>query len=323
MEEIMGSKTSWTTILLAASFGAAAHAQTPPGAVQPGQIERQFQAPPKPTVQPDEVQIPQASQKPPANAATIRFFLKDVVLDGVTVYPAEALRVEYADALGKDVSLADIYAIANRLTARYRNDGYILSQVVVPAQSVQESIVRLQAVEGYVGDVNLVGDPAGLRALPRAYADKIKGDRPLTAAALERYLLLMNDLAGTTARATLVPSTTQPGAADLQVQLSHRRFEGEITLDNRGSEALGPWRLTASLDANSLFGRFDRTVVKLATTFSHARAAGWDRRWQGRRLYEYRRCRSGSRRELPGHAGDVVPVRGDQLYASDDPQPQP
>lgn len=264
----MRTRTGWTTAILAATLAAAAQAQQIPGTVRPGQIERQFIPPPEPSAQPTEIQIPPDTQRPPANAEQFRFTLEDVVLDGATVYPPQALRAEYESQLGREVSLADIYAIADRLTARYRNDGYVISQVVVPAQSVQQGVVRLQAVEGYVREVRLEGDALFSAELPGIYADRIKRDRPLTAAALERYLLLMNDLAGTTARATLAPSATQPGAADLHVKLAHLRFEGEANLDNRGSESLGPWWLTATLDANSLFGRFDRTGVRLATSGS-------------------------------------------------------
>ena len=40
-----------------------------------------------------------------------------------------------------------------RMSARYRNDGYILSQVIVPAQSVEGGVVRLQAIEGHVAAI--------------------------------------------------------------------------------------------------------------------------------------------------------------------------
>lgn len=255
-------------VALTLTLAPATRAQTPPlpGTVQPGQIERQFQAPPQPRAQPGEVQIPPSDQTPPANAQEIRFTLNDLFVDGAQAYPEQALRPLYAGYLKREVSLADIYAIANSLTAKYRNDGYILSQVVVPAQAVQQGVVKLQAVEGYVNEIKLEGEVAGRRQLVEAYAEKIKRTRPLTAAALERYLLLMNDLPGMLARATLAPAAGQPGASDLLVRISQRKFSGGAQIDNRGSDALGPWRLNADLDLNSVFGLQERTTLRAIST---------------------------------------------------------
>ena len=116
------------------------------------------------------------------------------------------------------MTLADIYKIVDSLTARYRNDGYILSQVVVPAQSVEHGVIRLQAIEGYIADVRVEGGDADLRARVGRYGEKIRAIRPLTAAALERYVLLLNDLPGVRVHAVLAPAST-PGASELVLQV--------------------------------------------------------------------------------------------------------
>ena len=234
--------------------------------VQAGQIERQFQRPPEPRAQPGALQLPEVSQKPPANAADIRFMLTRIVVDGVTAYPESVLRPYYEGMLDKEASLADVYAVASALTARYRNDGYILSQVLVPAQTIESGRIRLQAVEGYVAEVRVEGEVDTRRGLVIAYAEKIKATRPLTAAALERYLLLMNDLPGAFASATLVPSKTEQGASDLVVQFSQSRISGGLSVENRGSRTLGPVRWSADLDLYSALGLQDRTGIKLVST---------------------------------------------------------
>lgn len=253
-------------LLACAPAVVSAQAQPLPGTVQPGQIERQFQPPPEPRAQPAEIQVPPAEQAPPPDADKIRFTLKAVVIEGATVYAEDALKPIYESYLNREVALGNIYGIANALTAKYRNDGYILSQVVVPAQAVREGRVRLQVIEGFVSEVRLEGDIAGRRELLEACAARIQGTRPLTAQALERNLLLMNDLAGVTARATLMPSPTQAGASDLVVLVSHRKYTGGVSIDNRGSKSIGPWRLTADVDFNSIFGLYEHTGLKLVTT---------------------------------------------------------
>ncbi|MGA4816816.1 POTRA domain-containing protein [Pseudomonas aeruginosa] len=48
--------------------------------------------------------------------------------------------------------------LANRLTAKYRQDGYLLTQVVVPEQSIEGGKVRLQVIEGYLEHVQIKGN---------------------------------------------------------------------------------------------------------------------------------------------------------------------
>ena len=239
------------------------HAQVP-GTMQPGLIERQFQAPPQPRVRPGEFRVPVPSQVAPPEAEGIRFLLRELTVEGATVYAPEALRAEYQSLLDREVSLAEIYTVANALTVRYRNDGYVLSQVLVPAQAVEGGRVRLRAVEGYVAEVRFEGDAAG--RLPLAYAQRIRAERPLTAATLERYLLLMNDLPGAFARATLAPSATEQGASDLVVQFAQRRASGGLSVDNRGGRALGPVRWSADVEQEAALGQGDSSGLRLVST---------------------------------------------------------
>ena len=241
------------------------HAQIP-GAAQPGQIERQFQKPPEPRSQPGAIRIPEAGQKPPSNAAQIKFALSRVELTGATVYPADSLRAAFESLIGKEVSLADVYGIAGKLTARYRNDGYVLSQVVVPAQTVDAGVVRLQAIEGYLSDVRVEGAGAAQTQNILELANKIKTARPLTSAVLERYLLLINDLPGVYARGVLAASKTQQDASDLIIQVTPRHFSAGLSVDNRGSRSLGPRRALADAEVYYPLGMGARTGLKLVTT---------------------------------------------------------
>ena len=134
------------------------------------------------------------------------------------------------------------------MTRLYRNDGYILSQVVVPAQSIRDGVVRLDAVEGHVANTRVEGLVRAPRDLVEAHLERIRDARPLNAEVLERALLLINDLAGVTARATLSPSA-QPGASDLTISFAETPRTVTLGLNNRGSKFLGPVRFTADSEA--------------------------------------------------------------------------
>jgi hemolysin activation/secretion protein len=254
--------------LLCVFAAVAARGQTKPPGTRPGQIEKQFERPPEPSSRPGPITIPESRLTPPPNAEGVKVVLHQVTVDGVTAYRPEALRGSYASILNKEVTLAEIYRVVERLTAKYRNDGYVLSQVFVPAQTVEGGSIRLQALEGYVANVRVEGGTDAMRQRVTKYGDKIRASRPLTMAALERYVLLVNDLPGFAAHAVLAPSTV-PGASDLVLQLARRREQSDLSSDNRGSEAQGPARMSGNLILQSLVGAASRTEMRAVTTFTN------------------------------------------------------
>jgi hemolysin activation/secretion protein len=247
--------------LVMAGAAGLVHAQVP-GAALPGQVERQFQEAPKARSQALPPSAPLKPQPVPEGAEQQRFLLKQIELEGVTVYPAGAFAEDHAPLLGKEISLADLYRLADRMTARYRNDGYLLSQFIVPEQKVTDGIARLRAVEGFVGAVRLQGVENDQRGLVAALAEDIRASRPLRAEVLERQMLLINDLPGVFARAILAPSPDTFGAADLTIQFSQRQVAGGLSANNRGGKSMGPMRYLADVEGINLLGLHDRTQLR-------------------------------------------------------------
>jgi hemolysin activation/secretion protein len=242
--------------------GITARAADLPGTVLPGQIEKQFKMEPKIRAgQPDRGVVPEVDQPVPSNAREIRFKLTKVVIEGTTVYSERELRSFYQNRLNTEVALSEIYQMASLLTAKYRNDGYILSRVIVPVQSIEGGEVRLKAIEGYVARVTIDG-ASGWRKLVDRYAREITKSRPLKNSVLERYLLLMNDLPGAFARATIQPSPSDPGASEMTVQFTQNKVQGGLAADNRGGELLGPMRISADLSLNSVLGLQESTILR-------------------------------------------------------------
>jgi len=252
-------------VALCGLFVPIAQAQPLPGPASPDRIEQRFQPPPVPRATP-EITIPgPEAPTPPAEALKIDFILSAVILDGSTVYKPADLTPLTADLIGKKISLAQVFTLRDALTAKYRRDGYILSQVIVPPQEVADGVVHMQAVEGYVSNVTIQGDAHDSRGLIADMAERIKAARPLTAKVLERYVLLMQDLPGLSVRTVLRPAGNVPGAADLDLVVTHRTVTGYAAVDNRGSKAIGPLQGQVGINLNSLFGLNDRTALQLAT----------------------------------------------------------
>jgi hemolysin activation/secretion protein len=240
----------------------AALAQSVPPAVDPGVIQRRLEPTPTPRPAPAPPIVPDlAPGVVPPEAETIRFTLAAIRLEGATVYDEAELRPLWAGLLGQEIALAAVFRLAEEITVRYRNDGYILSRAVVPPQSITDGSVRLQIVEGYVDRVIIEGEQVPAQPL-QAMADRIAAARPLRADVLERNLLLINELSGLIVDSVLRPSPDVPGAADLVLVTSQRRYQGDLGLSNRGNRYTGPLELSAGVQANGLLGRYDRTRLR-------------------------------------------------------------
>ncbi|WP_246119822.1 POTRA domain-containing protein [Azospirillum baldaniorum] len=84
--------------------------------------------------------------------------MRSVSVEGATAYSQDSLKTAYQDMLGREVSVADLFKIANDIEFRYRNDGFITSRVIVPAQTIEDGTFRLQVVEGFVSDITYPDD---------------------------------------------------------------------------------------------------------------------------------------------------------------------
>jgi hemolysin activation/secretion protein len=229
----------------------AAPAQVLPPTIDPGRIQDRLDPPRAPR----GAEIPELKgpeREPPEALKAVRVTLKSVRLEGASAPLAAQLQAQADRFVGREVSVAEIFELARAMTATCRNAGYILTQVIVPPQSLSDGVLTLRVVEGYIANVRIEGD-AGARRTLEELGDKIKASRPLRAADLERYLLIASELPGVQLRSVLTPSQTA-GAADLVLIVSPKRAEGYVSLDNYGSRYLGPGQLSASVAVNRLAG---------------------------------------------------------------------
>src|SRR5262249_36158346 len=145
---------------------------------QPGRERERFERPPVPLAQPGGPAISVPSIEAPPGAAETKLVIRQIRIVGATVYPAAQLAEVYAALIGKTVTLQAVYDVAQRITAKYGGDGYVLSRAIVPVQELDPNgaVVNIQVVEGY--------------------AARINAERPVNIRTIERYLLLAGDLPG-------------------------------------------------------------------------------------------------------------------------------
>ncbi|WP_045448524.1 ShlB/FhaC/HecB family hemolysin secretion/activation protein [Tepidicaulis marinus] len=197
-------------------------------------------------------------QKAPEGAELQKFQISGVIFEGNQTLPEGRLQELASDYVNRDITLADVYELAGRATAAYRDAGYILTRAIVPAQRIGDGQLRIQVVEGFIENVEIEGDAGGAMPFLQSHARRIAAAKPLTADVLERELLLASDMAGFTVRSVLTPSKTTPGAADLTLVVEREAFEGYAGIDNFGSRYLGREEIVGAVFANDLFGTAGR-----------------------------------------------------------------
>ncbi|MBF0423751.1 MAG: ShlB/FhaC/HecB family hemolysin secretion/activation protein [Magnetococcales bacterium] len=232
--------------------------------IEPGRVQRQFEQPsvPQPQTVP-ELAVPEIPQTiAPAEAAKVQVQLTDIVIDGSSVYSAESFKQLTDPLLGHEIALTEVYTLANAITTRYRNDDYILSRALVPAQRLDKGILHIQVIEGFVNQVKFEGSS---HTLMEEYGKHIAAEHPLRGKMLERYLLLMNDLPGVSARAVLAPATGTSGGSDLTVIVEQKDIFAYGGVDNHGTRYIGPIEIFTGASKHNLFRHGDRTTVSVAS----------------------------------------------------------
>lgn len=239
-----------------------------PGNVQPGQIEKQLQAPrATPSIPTPQIQDSAPNAKAPNGAKEISLVLDKIVVEGATVYSQESFTKLTSPLLHQTIQLDQVYALAEQLTARYRNDGYILSKVIVPPQSVSQGTIVLQAIEGYIAHIAYTNNSTTSDEVNHLL-QALTHSKPLNSHVLEKTMLLINDMPGLYAQGTLRADPSVPQAAEFVVQLSATKVQSGFSLDNRGGRALGPYRVYGDVKVNQLFGASDYLSARVATTLT-------------------------------------------------------
>lgn len=251
-------------------------AQVPPDA---GQLQQRQQEPLR--LQPLPVPAIQAPAMPPptpeGGAALIQVRLLRIT--GATVFAAERLHALVADAEGRSLSLADLRAIAGRITRFYGEQGYPLARAYLPPQEVQSGVVEITVAEGRLEQVDSE-DRAGLstRLRARLNAGLVPG-RPLRQDVLERAVLLNDALPGISASARLragdAPGTTR---VIMETRMDNA-VSGEASVDNHGDRYTGRNQAGLRLDWNNPGGIGDQLSLR-------AQGSG-EGRWYGRAAYDF------------------------------------
>ena len=110
----------------------------------------------------------------------------------------------------------------DKITQLYRDRGYPLSFALVQNQDFANGLVVVTVVEGHIGSVRINGDLGNAKDRLESLAQRLKEEKPLRQATLERVLNLMRTVPGVTFTPSLDLPRRADGATELVLEASRQ-----------------------------------------------------------------------------------------------------
>ncbi len=220
------------------------------------------------------IAVPQApAAEAPAGADKVNFVLKKVDIQGATAFSASELQAAHAALIGKEISVADAFKIANDIELRYRNAGFVTSRVMVPEQAIEDGGFRIVVLEGFISKIVVQGDIGPAKAAVEMLLNPLLNQTPVSITEIERRLLLATDIAGLTVRGNLEAAPDTPGASVMVVQSARKDTDTVLTFDNRNSTYLGGAEMLGSVNYNAFGSNADQLSLRAKQSMP------WGRSW--------------------------------------------
>ena len=180
------------------------------------------------------------------------------------------LEAAVAEAVGRRLDFQGLQALAERVTRKLKEQGWVLARAYLPEQDVSDGIITIDIVPGKLDTqgrairVETIGD-AALRIEPerlgRMVTALIPEGEPIRQSDLDRAMLLINDLPGIDALARLEAGEAEGSSNILLSVREGPLFGGSSNLSNFGSRSTGQERLGFTGNLNDPTGVGDQATL--------------------------------------------------------------
>jgi hemolysin activation/secretion protein len=185
---------------------------------------------------------------------SLQIKINSVVFKGATVFSEREFGHCSEGIIGQTVGESELVQLSDCVTQHYVLAGYSLSRAVIPEQDVNGGRLVVKVIEGYISNVKFAGGDAEKSGVSR-FAAPLLEQRPITQTHLERHLFLISDLPGVSLKDTALEEIGEmSGAFELTITIKTWQLWSSSELDNRGSDAIGPYQSYQNVSLNSLLG---------------------------------------------------------------------
>ncbi len=222
------------------------------------------------------IKVEEEPLRPPlSDISKIKIPVSRFHITGQDLYPEEVLTALMADYSGKELTLAEIELKARAITKFFRQRGYMMAGVYIPAQQIKDGVVELAVVVGRYDQI-IFNKKTDIRdAELQLQLAGVKSGDYIKKGTLERAIWLLNDLVGIEAKATLAPGG-KPGTANLLLDIlpKGKQVVGDIGVDNYGNRFTGRNEFFTDIVANNLNHTGDQLAINGITTGSGLSSGG-------------------------------------------------
>lgn len=205
------------------------------------EIEREYEAkkiPPEREVPMLDIEVPKEQLQIEGD---VKVYISKVELAGATIYSEKKLQRLLAPYLQKQLSMQQIQEICQVIQARYVHDGYFLARVYPPVQQIGNGTLKLEILEGNLGEVMVAGNHHYSQEFIKSYFLRFEG-RPINYDDFLRAVFLLNENLEMRAGAVFQKGV-RVGTADviirvddklpLNIYLDYNNYGSSITTNQR------------------------------------------------------------------------------------------
>ena len=184
------------------------------------------------------IEQPNGPPVPAGEAFTVtRFEIK-----GNTRFDAPTLHALLADAEGKSLNLAELTALADRLTEYYHRHNYPLARAILPVQTIKNGVLVIQVLEAQYGKVTLHNQSRVVDSLLQSTLSPLKAGDIIEQTEMDHVLLLLSDVPKIEVHALIKPGEAV-NTSDLDVTtLPGPRWSAIASVDDYGNKYTGRTR---------------------------------------------------------------------------------
>lgn len=215
----------------------------------------------------NETKVPPARPQP-------TFEVRSYEVAGNTLLKPEVVERVFTNAVGTNVTLAQIQGALGSLQLAYRERGYATASVSLPQQQLTNAVVKVQVTEGVLTEIRVTGNRYFssnnvVRALP-----SLRTHEMLNSLVFQRELDLANQNRDRQIYPAIGPGP-DPGTSQLTLRVKDRLpVHGRLEVNNHSTPGTPDWRINASAQYNNLWQREHQLGVSYGFTPEEFKSEG-------------------------------------------------
>jgi len=236
--------------------GSAVQQTAPPAATGTAPGAKEVQA--QPTV------VTAEPEKPLGLASKEKLYVREILVPDDDAETHAALLRVVAPYLNQELTMAEINAVAGKVTRYFRNHGYLVAKAYLPVQDASDGVLEIRVSLGSYGSATVKNNSRLRDGVAEGIFRHMERNSPtVTAHSLERTMLLTREMPGSAMPNVALEPGKAPGTTDLKVELGSEgsRYKGYLLGDNQGSRFTGQKRLFGGLDIDAPLGMADKLSI--------------------------------------------------------------